>query len=476
MGLNLLTISVLVTFAVLYALFVPAKWRGWVLFIASAILIYWLQPAIRVRWLDFSLPTLTLSLTLATWYLTRKDEQTISQQDYLAFGIILAIILGLSLLRFVPESFRLLVVSRPPHFLLVTVFLALIAILTFISGRLQIRLSAIFLLLIGLFVILKTEVLATAVSAFLRSNTGQELSVASALDLNWLGFSYLAFRLIHTVRDRQTNLLPELSLHEYVTYVVFFPAFIAGPIDRAERFIKDFRALDQIQFASRFVEGSARITVGLFKKFIVADTLAQGIALNPTNVLQTENTFGLWVLLYGYALRLFFDFSGYSDMAIGIAILFGIKLPENFDQPYIRTSITKFWQSWHISLSDWARFYVFSPLSRDLLRRKPKPSPILIVLMTQLATMIVIGLWHGVTVNFLIWGVWHGIGLFAHKQWTDRSRQFYRGLKDKPSQQRFADAIAWFLTFHYIVLGWVWFALPNLEQSIQVFSKLIGIN
>ena len=473
-GLNLLTIVVFVAFAMFYALFVPAKWRGWVLFIASVVLIYWLQPTLRIRWLDFFLPTLTLTLTVATWYLTRTNEQTISREDYITLGIVVFLVFGLSLLRFVPADYRLLVASRPPHFSLALIFLVIVTAVVLAMSRLPKRLAIILVLLIGLFVVLKTEFLASAMSALLRSTTRQDVTLASSLDLNWLGFSYVAFRLIHTVRDRQTGLLPELTLREYVTYVAFFPSFIAGPIDRAERFIKDFRGLDDIQFAPRFVEGTARISVGLFKKFVIADSLAQGMALNPTNAMQTENSFALWLLLYGYALRLFFDFSGYSDMAIGIGILFGIRLPENFKQPYTQTSITKFWQSWHVSLSDWARFYVFSPLSRALLRRDV--ASILSVFTAQLATMITIGLWHGVTVNFLIWGIWHGIGLFLHKKWTERTRKFYRGLKDKPSQRRIADGIAWFVTFHYVVLGWVWFALPNLEQSIQVFSQLLRIS
>jgi D-alanyl-lipoteichoic acid acyltransferase DltB (MBOAT superfamily) len=406
--------------------------------------------------------------------LTRKDEQTISQEDYLAFAIVLLVIFGVSLLRFVPADYRFLVASRPPYFSLVAILLLTFFAIVLLFGRFPIRLSLILFLLIGLFVVLKTEFLAGAVSTFLRSNTGQDVTQASALDLNWLGFSYVAFRLIHTVRDRQTGLLPELSLREYVSYVAFFPSLIAGPIDRAERFIKDFRALEDIQFAPRFVEGAARISVGLFKKFVIADSLAQGMALNPINATQSENSFALWLLLYGYALRLFCDFSGYSDIAIGIGVCLGIKLPENFAQPYTRTSITKFWQSWHISLSDWVRSYVFSPLSRNLLWRDV--ASILSVFIAQLATMITIGLWHGVTVNFLIWGIWHGIGLFVHKKWTDRTRKFYRSMKDKPSQQRIADGIAWFITFHYVVLGWVWFALPNFEQSTQTFSKLIGIN
>jgi D-alanyl-lipoteichoic acid acyltransferase DltB (MBOAT superfamily) len=180
------------------------------------------------------------------------------------------------------------------------------------------------------------------------------------------------------------------------------------------------------------------------------------------------------VLLYGYALRLFFDFAGYTDIAIGLGVLFGITLPENFKRPYLKTDITSFWQSWHITLSNWARFYVFSPLSRGLLRRKPRPNPALIVLTAHLATMTTIGLWHGITWNFFIWGVWHGMGLFIHKQWSDRTRKWYRGLKEKPAQRRAWTAFAWLLTFHFVVLGWVWFALPDVADAVRVFGLLFG--
>ena len=214
--------------------------------------------------------------------------------------------------------------------------------------------------------------------------------------------------------------------------------------------------------------------MGLLKKFVIADSLAL-FALNPVNAGQAESAAGLWLLLYGYALRLFFDFAGYSDIAIGIGILFGIRLPENFKNPYFKTNITTFWQSWHITLSDWARFYVFSPISRNLLRRKPRPSPILIVLVSQLATMIVIGLWHGMTLNFLIWGIWHGLALFAHKRWSDRTRAWYRSLKERPLPFRAWTALSWFLTFHYVVLGWVWFVLPEPMMAINVFGQLFGM-
>ena len=127
-----------------------------------------------------------------------------------------------------------------------------------------------------------------------------------------------------------------------------------------------------------------------------------------------------------------------------------------------------------MTLSSWARFYVFTPLSRWLLRRPARPSPVIIVLLTQLATMVVIGLWHGVTLNFFIWGVWHGLGLFAHKQWSDRTRSWYRRLAERPPLKRAWTGLAWFLTFHYVVLGWVWFLLPDTGQAVVVFGRLFG--
>src|SRR5690606_11628765 len=138
-----------------------------------------------------------------------------------------------------------------------------------------------------IFIVLKTDIVAIRVSQVLRTGTGQDIAQAAAIDLNWLGFSYVAFRLIHTVRDRQSGLLPTLSLQEYVSYVVFFPSFIAGPIDRAERFTEDFRKLtENINFQAHYVEGFTRIGMGIFKKFVIADSLAQGMALDPTNATQ----------------------------------------------------------------------------------------------------------------------------------------------------------------------------------------------
>lgn len=508
MTLGLTAILVFGIAAVLYSAFMPGRFRGWALMIGSVIAIYWLQGALTPRFADFVLPTATIGLAVAGWWLTRppgraflapapsaagqgesdpSDDRVELQNvpvrdDWLTLGVVITLVIGLSLFRFVDPAWRL-TASRPPDPLAVMLTLLqvglLFAALALILRRLPQRavLTGSIIAIVALFVVMKWPPATTAVSAWWRGLSGQDVTLAAPSDLAWLGFSYVAFRLIHTMRDRQTGLLPDLSLRSYMTYVIFAPAFVAGPIDRAERFDGDMKVLGSLKglAADRWGLGLWRIGEGLFKKFVIADLLAGGFALTPALAAQTDSTAAMWALLYGYGLRLYFDFGGYTDIAIGLGILFGIRLPENFNRPYLRTNITTFWQSWHISLSDWARFYIFTPLSRSLLRRKPRPSPALIVLVSQTATMLVIGLWHGITWNFFIWGLWQAAALFAHKQWSDRTRLWYRNLQQHPWQRRAWSFTGWFLTFNYIMLGWVWFLMPSPEDAVATFRTLFGL-
>jgi D-alanyl-lipoteichoic acid acyltransferase DltB (MBOAT superfamily) len=462
----------------------PINWRGWFLFIGSVIAIYWLEPFLPFRFSGFILPTLSLVLTAVSCHFTCPPNYQTRREDWQAAATMVGLVIALSLLRFAPAAYTPMA-NRPPQPLLVVAALGLLSLFVFVAHRSDLRqrfaamstLKTAILLIVLLFVLLKSEPLAVVIGRFWRTLTAQDPTIASHLDLTWLGFSYIAFRLIHTLRDRQTGLLPTLSLREYTTYIIFFPAIIAGPIDRAERFVQDFRAVPELAGfdAARFYQGFSRILIGLLKKFIIADSLAQGLSLTPTSAAQVTSTFGLWLLLYGYALRLYFDFGGYTDIAIGLSLLFGVQLPENFRRPYLQTSLTAFWQSWHITLSNWVRFYIFSPLSRHLLRRKPRPSPILIALITQTTTMIVIGLWHGISLNFFIWGLWHGLGLFIHKQWSDRTRDWHRAAQNRPWLCCLWAVTAWFFTFHYVVLGWVWFLLPNTHLALQTFAQLFSL-
>jgi D-alanyl-lipoteichoic acid acyltransferase DltB (MBOAT superfamily) len=477
--MTLAYIAVFFALALVVGLLVPSRWRGWVVLGLSVLALYALQPLLPVRTLDFALPTATLVLTVATWWLTRPKDASLQREDAVALGLIVALVLGLSLTRYLHEDLRI-TPSRPPEPLAVGLVLAVAGALGLglwrVTGRWGGWVSAMLGLIVVVFIVLKAEPLAVAVSGWLRTFTGQQATEATFADLQWLGFSYVAFRLIHTLRDRQTGRLPALTLREYASYVLFFPALTAGPIDRAERFAPDFRALagESGLSASRFVVGSTRIGVGLFKKFVLADSLAL-FSLDALSATQADSTAATWLLLYAYAFRLFLDFSGYSDIAIGLGILFGIRLPENFDRPYLRQNITLFWQSWHMTLSNWARFYVFSPLSRALLKRKPKPSMLVIVLVAQLATMLTIGLWHGITLNFVLWGLWHGLGLFVHKAWSDRTRGWFLGLNARPRARAAWTVAGVLLTFHFVVLSWVWFAVPDLPTALHVYSRLLGL-
>ena len=486
MTFDLRAIFIFVVAAVLYAGLLPGRARAWALLVGSVIAIYWLQPNAPIRFSPFIFPTATLILTVAMWWFSRDpqhpDQIASLKEDRLTVIVVMAIVLLLSLERLLPPDWRFISAARPPDpfavlIALLAAFLVVAALdrLTWKRNRRRV-LAGCILFLVALFAVLNTASLTTQISRVWRTLTGQDPAVASLVDLSWLGFSYVAFRLIHTLRDRQTGILPVLSLREYVTYVIFAPSFVSGPIDRAERFMSDFRVLPVLRGldAARFMSGGTRIVIGLFKKFVIADSLALGMSLSAQNATQSQSAIWLWVLLYGYALRLYFDFSGYTDIAVGIGILFGITLPENFKRPYLKTTLTAFWQSWHMTLSNWARFYVFTPFSRWMLMRKRKPSSTLIVLIAQLATMTTIGLWHGVTWNFLVWGVWHGVGLWIHKQWSDRTRQWYRGLNNKPRQKRAWTVFSWFITFQFVTLGWVWFALP-IDLAVPTFGKLWGL-
>jgi alginate O-acetyltransferase complex protein AlgI len=451
-----------------------ASLRGWLLLVISILAVYWIQPPLDIRYLDYFLSTAVLIISILCWTLTRAS-QPLQRTDIIALVVIAASIIIVATTRYLTPDLR--ITSRPPDLSEVlpalAVIAAIVALLLYLQPLPRWLTTAAIVAIIALFAILKYEPLNLWVSSLLRQWRGQDPSLASLQDLSWLGFSYVAFRLIHTLRDHAVGVLPDLTLREYLTYILFFPAYTAGPIDRAERFVADLRASAGLT-ASRMVEGSRRIIIGLFKKFIVADTLAL-ISLNALNAEQTTHAGGLWLLLYAYAFRLYFDFSGYTDIAIGIGIFLGIQLPENFDRPYSRSSLTAFWQSWHITLSSWVRYYVFSPLSRALLRHPQRPPLTLILLIGHLTTMTVIGLWHGVTANFLIWGLWHGVGLFLHKLWSDRTRRWYLNLRKTPSRHRAWSFIGWFITFHYVLLGWVWFALPDFDSAVRVLTNLVGL-
>jgi len=445
------------------------------LLLASSLVFYWMQPSLPLRYLSFWLPTATLLLVILSWVCTSSYQQRWERETIQTAGFVTLIILLVGLTRYVGlgNLFTALYPPRLHRVMIVLVFtLGMIGILSRKETFSNAALWGLFSFFLLLFVILKTPYFAQLASRMWRSVVDQAPALASAEDIKWLGFSYLAFRILHTIRDRIKDRLPVSSLKEYLIYILFFPAISAGPIDRIDHFLRELPE-GQSPFKKDIILGGRRLIIGLFKKFVVADTLSM-IALGPEKVSQIQSTGGAWILLYAFTLQIFFDFSGYTDMAIGLARFMNISLPENFNKPYRRQNLTQFWNNWHMTLTKWIRSYFFYPLTRAL-RSKGAFSVFGVLLITQISTMVLIGIWHGVSMGFVIWGLWHGIGLLVQNRWST----FFKNRLSKyelPSMlDPFLSGMGTFLTFHYVALGWVWFVTPHLSQGWEVMKWLLGV-
>lgn len=479
--MSLINILILVGFSL--AIFIFSKFnhtlklRNPLLLALSTGVIFWLQPALPIRGLDFWLPIATLALVALGWVLTSKPEERNPRASLITGALVIGAVLVIALTRYLGMT-GIITPSRPPQTLSVIVVLTAVAMVLFLSyillkGKSSLPYIVGVTILLVIFAALKLPVLTEWVSGLLRLWSGQSRELATALDLRWLGFSYIAFRLIHTLRDRQNGRLPAMALDEYFIYMLFFPAISAGPIDRSERFIKDLRQ-PFIPSAEVLGAASKRLVIGLLKKFVIADLLAM-IALNAVNAGQINSTGWAWVLVYAYAFQIFFDFSGYTDIAISMGLLIGIKLPENFNAPYSKPNLTQFWNNWHMTLTQWFRAYFFNPLTRAL-RSSKKPVPVwAVILITQLTTMTLIGLWHGITFNFVLWGLWHGLGIFIQNRWSDWTKPLSARIQQKPFLNKVVTLFTTLLTFQFVALGWVWFALPSTDLSMQVFGRLFGM-
>ena len=473
--MGLLQIGASILISLLIGALTRGMWRTYLLLAMSVLAVYWFQPLLPLRSFDFWLPSLSLALVLLTWLITSPAGAWRARQNWIALLIILGSVTLIDLTRYLlPEP--VLTATTPPPFIPYFIFLLLTGITVFIlawsSRHSAWAIGATILLLIFLLIVLKNPELSRQASILFRTLANRSVENASSTDLRWLGFSYIAFRLIHVLRDKQTARLPELSPPEFATYVVFFPSLVAGPIDRAERFAQDLRKDFYLTQEEAALAGQ-RIFLGLFKKFVIADALAL-IALNDALATQVRTSGWMWIVVYAYAFQIYFDFSGYTDIAIGIARLVGIKLPENFAAPYTKSNLSQFWNSWHMTLTQWFRSYFFNPFNRWM-RRFKDLSIWTMILIGQVATMVLIGLWHGITVNFVLWGLWHGLGLFVQNRWSDWLRRHNPNTSQDPRLQPILQIGGILLTFHFVALGWVFFALSDPSLSWLVFRKLFGM-
>ena len=474
--MGLLQIGVSVLAALLVGVFARGALRTYLLLALSVLAVFWFQPVIPIRSFDFWLPSLSLALVILVWLITSQSETWRSRENLYGLLIMIGLVTVLDFSRyFLPDP--LFTATNPPNIVLFLAFVIALAVVILFIARLS-RIykwisSFVIISLIVILVILKSPALALQTSIVLGEFTNRSAENALASDLRWLGFSYIAFRLIQVLRDMQSRRLPELTLPEFATYVVFFPSLSAGPIDRAERFVQDLRKDFALTQDETLLAGQ-RLAIGLFKKFVIADTLAL-MALNDALASQVRTTGWMWIVLYAYTFQIYFDFSGYTDIAIGIARLVGIKLPENFAAPYTKPNLTQFWNNWHMTLTQWFRSYFFNPFNRWIRGFKNIPMWAMILL-GQLTTMLLIGLWHGVTLNFVLWGAWHGIGLFLQNRWSDFVRVRFPNIGQNTRLQTALQFGGVLITFHYVALGWVFFALSKPSLSWQVLLALSGVS
>jgi D-alanyl-lipoteichoic acid acyltransferase DltB (MBOAT superfamily) len=447
--------------------------RELALLAASTAALFWLQPAEPFPTLGFWLPYGTLALTTACWALTTGPDLFRWREVWPAALVLVGVVLLVKLNSILGPPLNAAVTA--PSFLRLLLGLIATGGLVLVLWRWnRVRRWALLMvpvLIIAVFAVFKAPGLTEAAARGLQALVAAGTDTVIEAPLSWLGYSYVAFRLLHTLRDAQVGRLPALGLGEYVNYVIFFPAYTAGPIDRAERFVKDLRR--PIELGNEdWLDAGTRLILGLFKKFVIADLLAV-ISVSDLLVQNVRTAGWLWVFVYAYAFRIYFDFSGYTDMAIGLGRLLGIRLPENFDAPYGKQNIALFWNSWHMSLTQWFRAYVFNPLTRFLRTHWPSLPIWIGVLVTQLITMVLIGLWHGITWDFALWGLWHALGLFAHNRWVEFAGSRWPRSAG-PGTAKAAGILGVLLTFNFVAVGWLFFALSTPEISWRALRTLVG--
>lgn len=277
-----------------------------------------------------------------------------------------------------------------------------------------------------------------------------------------VGVSFFTFQsLSYTLDVYRGNLKPVDNIIDYAFFVSFFPQLVAGPIVRAADFLPQIHK-PTVVTSEMFGRGVFLIGCGLFKKAVISDYISANFVDRvfdaPTLYSGLENLFAV----YGYALQIYCDFSGYSDMAIGIALLLGFHFPLNFDSPYQSRNITEFWRRWHISLSTWLRDYLYISLGGN---RKGKVRTYL----NQMITMLLGGLWHGASWRFIIWGALHGAALSVHKMFVEWQSDEQ---KDKPPS-KWSKRFNVLVTFHFVCFCWIFFRASSMESAGAMISQVL---
>jgi len=288
-----------------------------------------------------------------------------------------------------------------------------------------------------------------------------------------LGLSFITFRSLSYVIDVYRKTTRATTCYfEYLAFVAFFPTLIAGPVVRSRELLPQF---EQAELKNeQGIEAIFLILIGLIKKVAIADMIGRNLVDRIFDQPELYSSVETLAAIYGYALQIYCDFSGYSDIAIGSAMLLGFKLPTNFNSPYRAQNLREFWKRWHITLSNWLFDYVFISIGGLRTRRFN-------LYRNLFLTFLIGGLWHGAAWTFVLWGGLHGLGLSASHWWKDRRRKQEAGagagrtLSNALSYPAVIRVVCTLATFHFVCLTWIVFRAESLTQVFAVLRRLVTL-
>jgi alginate O-acetyltransferase complex protein AlgI len=302
-----------------------------------------------------------------------------------------------------------------------------------------------------------------------------------------LGISFITFQKIAFLADVNAGRVTSFSLRDYALFVLFFPQLIAGPIVHYREMMPQFRAISTRFNAEDASVGVTLFFMGLAKKLLLADPMA--LVASPLYARAHDGGLGFadgWIAALGFTLQIYFDFSGYSDMALGLGRFFGIKLPVNFNSPLRASSIIEFWQRWHVSLTRFLTAYIYNPLSLRWTRARmatgrpgfggrdtTAASFLSLLVLPTMITMMVSGVWHGAGYTYIVWGLMHGVMISINHAWRLIRSRIWPGARNHP---RLLASTGFFLTFVSVVVAMVMFRAPTVRVAETIWSDMIGLH
>ena len=278
----------------------------------------------------------------------------------------------------------------------------------------------------------------------------------------FLGISYITFKVMQMLVEIKDNMIKEVNFIDYLSFMIFFPTLSSGPIDRSRRFIKDIeKTISKTEYLDNLGKGIEYILQGLVYKIILSQLIFDKINIISEATYTTKN---LTIYMYLYGFYLFFDFAGYSLMAVGVSKIFGIDTPMNFNNPFLAKDMKDFWNRWHMSLSHWFRDFVFSRLVFAMFKKKIFKSSLTTAMVAYIVNMTLMGVWHGINFSYLLYGLYHGI-ILAITEYFQKTK-FYKNNKNK----KWFEYSSIFITFNLVMFGFFIFS----EKFVYILQVIGG--